>query len=143
DKATCRPLISGMGGLHLEIKVHRLREDFRLKVRVGKPRVSYRETLRQPVRVVGEFVRQAGAAGLFAKVTVDFAPLHGADATRGRAELEGVTVTVAPQLRDSEKIPAEFLAAAEDGIRSALQSGELGYPVIDVKAVIVDAELDQ
>src|SRR4029079_18340734 len=64
DKDTGQTLMSGMGMLHLEVKRHRMERDFRLNVRVGKPRVSYRETLRSPVRVQGEFVKQAGGTGL-------------------------------------------------------------------------------
>lgn len=140
DRDTGQTLISGMGVLHLEIKSHRLREDFRLKVRVGKPRVSYRETLRRAVEVQGECVRQTGATGMFGKVTVKFEPLPGAPAARGDAET--VVVNVTPELRANEAIPGTFLAAAEDGIRGALQSGELGYPVINVRATVTQLELD-
>src|SRR5207248_5035770 len=72
DPETGQTLMSGMGVLHLEIKQHRMVRDFRLQVRVGKPLVSYRETIRDRVKVVGECVKQAGTAGLFAKVTVEF-----------------------------------------------------------------------
>src|SRR6266851_8660365 len=72
DAETGQTLMNGMGVLHLEIKQHRMERDFRLTVRVGKPRVSYRETLRNPVELEGECVKQAGTAGLFAKVTVAF-----------------------------------------------------------------------
>src|SRR5262249_55447546 len=65
DPETGQTLMNGMGLLHLEIKEHRMERDFRLKVRVGKPRVSYRETLQNAVEVEGECVRQAGTAGLF------------------------------------------------------------------------------
>src|SRR5204862_3114825 len=74
DPETGQTLMNGMGLLHLEVKQHRMERDFRLKVRVGKPRVSYRETLRQRRRVEGECVRQAGGAGMFAEVTVDVEP---------------------------------------------------------------------
>src|SRR5207245_596649 len=100
--------MSGMGILHLEVKRHRMERDFRLKIRVGKPRVSYRETMKKPVRVEGECIKQAGASGLFAKLTVHFEPkkLNG-----------GVAVVnkVAP-----EALPPELVAAAEQGIRGAL-----------------------
>src|SRR5262249_32285065 len=113
------------------IKQHRMERDFGLKVRVGKPRVSYRESLRQPVRIEGECVKQAGGAGLFAKVTVEFEPFKG-----------DMPITVVNRL-DSEVLPPLFVAAAEHGLRGALQSGELGYPVMNVKATLVGAEMDE
>src|SRR5947209_2023704 len=75
DSDTGQMLMSGMGILHLEVKKHRLERDFRLKVRVSKPRVSYRETLKKAIKIEGECVKQAGTTGLFAKVTVDFEPI--------------------------------------------------------------------
>jgi elongation factor G len=131
DPDTGQTLISGMGVLHLEIKVHRLREDFRLKVRVGQPLVSYRETIDRPVRVEGECVRQAGTAGLFGKVTVQFERFAGEQ-----------PVTVVNRL-DPEKLPPLLVAAAEQGLRGGLQSGMLGYPVMNVRATLVDAEMDE
>jgi elongation factor G len=129
DADTGQMLMSGMGILHLEVKRHRMERDFRLKVRVRKPQVSYRETLRRPIKVEGECVKQAGTAGLFAKVTVEFEP---------RPRGEGVTVM---NRIAGETLPPEFVAAAEQGIRSALQSGELGFPVIDVKATLIAGKM--
>src|SRR5207244_2823052 len=111
DVDTGQTLMSGMGLLHLEVKQHRMERDFRLKVRVGKPRVSYRETLRRPVRIEGECVKQSGAGGLFGKVSVQFTPTKGGQAVT-------VTSKVSP-----DTLPAEFVTAAEQGIRGALQSG--------------------
>jgi elongation factor G len=131
DPDTGQTLMTGMGLLHLEVKQHRMERDYRLKVRVGKPLVSFRETLRRRVRIEGECVRQAGAAGLFARVTVEFEPFKGD---------QPVTVVsrVAPEV-----LPAELVAAAEQGIRGALLSGELGYPVINVRATILGGQMDQ
>jgi elongation factor G len=131
DKDTGQTLMSGMGMLHLEIKQHRMERDFRLKVRVGQPRVSYRETLRKPIRIVGECVKQAGTAGLFAKVTVEFEPHKG---------MEPITVR---NRVDPEVLPHAFAAAAEQGIRGALESGDLGYPVMNVRATLLAAEVDE
>ncbi len=86
DRDTGQTVMSGMGTLHLEIKQHRMERDFRLKVRVSKPRVSYRETLRKAVRIEGECVRQAGGTGLFAKVVVEFEPFKGDGADPGETE---------------------------------------------------------
>ncbi len=128
DQETGQTLISGMGVLHLEIKTHRLREDFRLKVRVGKPRVSYRETIKKPTRLRGECVRPSGTNPLFARVEIDL------EHFKGRQPITIVNTV------GSEKLPPLFAAAVEQGIRSALQSGEVGYPVIDVRATIRDAQ---
>jgi elongation factor G len=130
DEDTGQVLMSGMGLLHLEVKQHKM-QDERLKVRVGKPLVSFRETLRRSVRIEGECVRHAGGAGLFGKVTVEFAPAG-----------DGEAVTVRNQIAP-EALPPEFAAAAEQGIRGALHSGELGYPVINVRATLLGGQMDQ
>jgi elongation factor G len=131
NKDTGQTLISGMGVLHLEIKAHRLREDYRLKIRIGKPLVSFRETIRTPIEVEGECRRQAGTAGLFAKLKVRFEQVKG--------EQPVTVVNRAPP----EQLLTEYAAAAERGLREALESGEFGYPVIDVRATILDCEIDQ
>jgi elongation factor G len=130
DKDTGQTLMSGMGTLHLEIKRHRMERDFRLRVRVGKPRVSYRETLRGPRRVEGECVRHAAGAALFARLRVEFEPHRGEE-----------SVVVGHRLGADELTPL-FVAAAEQGIRGALESGELGYPVMNVRATVVGGEMD-
>lgn len=132
DADTGQTLMNGMGILHLEVKKHRMERDFRLRIRVGKPLVSFRETLKKPIRVEGECIKQgSGGPGLFAKLSVQFDP---------RKMGEGIVITnkVAP-----ESLPAEYLAAAEQGIRGALQSGELGYPVIDVQATILGGQMQE
>jgi len=131
DPDTGQTLMSGMGVLHLEVKQHRMERDFRLKVRVSKPRVSYRETLQAPVKVVGECVKQAGTTGLFAKINVEFEPHR-----------EEQTVKVVQQVPE-DGLPSEFVNAAEQGILGALQSGELGYPVIHVRARITGGEMQE
>ncbi|MCS6851056.1 MAG: elongation factor G [Gemmataceae bacterium] len=132
DPETGQTVMSGMGMLHLEVKQYRMEHDFHLKVRVGRPRVSYRETLKRPVRVEGECVKPAGGAGtgLFAKVTVEFEPLPNEPGN------------VVEHRLDTSVVPPEFLVAAEQGIRGALQSGNFGYPVIHVKATITELQLD-
>jgi elongation factor G len=131
DSDTGQMLMSGMGVLHLEVKKHRLERDFRLKVRVSKPRVSYRETMKKAIKIEGECVKQAGTTGLFAKVTVEFEPI---------SVEQGVLVI--NQIPD-EALPAAFMLSAEEGIRYALQSGELGYPVIGVKATMRSAQMQE
>lgn len=123
-------LMNGMGMLHLEIKQHRMERDFKLKVRVGQPRVSFRETLRRPITVDGECNRQAGNQTLFAKVRVEFKPWKG-----------DKPIEVINRL-PSEMLPPLLAAAAEQGIRNALESGELGFPVMNVQAILLSAEQD-
>ena len=122
--------MSGMGTLHLEVKRHRMERDFRLKVRVGKPLVSYRETLKNPMTIEGECDRQFGATSLFARVKVEFS---------NRKSEHPVTVTSKIKPGDANPL---FVAAAERGLKSALQSGELGFPILDVQAVIVNMTSD-
>src|SRR5438445_4978146 len=129
DPETGQTLMNGMGMLHLEIKQNRMERDFRLKVRVGQPLVSYRETLRALVTVSGEF-RQPGAAGAYGKVTVNLEPFKGEQ-----------PVTVGSRIKPGRLTP-ELLTAAENGIRNALQSGDLGFPVINVRATIIDGVMD-
>ena len=132
DPDTGQTLMSGMGMLHLEVKKHRLERDFRLKVKVRKPRVSYRETFTRAVKIEGECVRQAigVGSGLFAKLTVDFT----------------LDPTLAPNVIESDApdgIPPLFEEAAREGVAGALSSGELGYPVIGVRARIHSHQMDQ
>jgi elongation factor G len=131
DPDTGQTLMNGMGLLHLEVKQHKMERDDRLKVRVGKPNVSYRETLRRGLRVQGECVKTTGTTGLFAKLTVDFQPHKGEQAIMVDNRIP------------AETLPPELLLAAEQGIRGALSSGELGYPVINVKATMLAAEMQQ
>jgi elongation factor G len=133
DPETGQTLMSGMGVLHLEIKKHRMERDFGLKVKVSKPRVSYRETLDQAVEAEGEF-RHPGATGAFAKVRVRFEPSPGPNPNP-------VVTARLPEGDFLSQYP-EFQGAAETGIRNALVSGELGYPVINVRAEILGGEGD-
>src|SRR5262249_33786971 len=128
DQDIGQKLMFGMGKLHLEVKQHRMERDFKLKVRVGKPRVSYRETLRSPVKVEGEFSRQNPAQ--FAKLTVDFG--------NARKDTPISVVSRVP----AEKLPPLLAAAAERGLDFGLQSGIVGFPLLHVHATIVDAQVD-
>ncbi len=131
NKDTGQTLMSGMGTLHLEVKRHRLERDFRLKVRVGKPRVSYREMLRQPRRVEIA-VDKLGDKPAFARLSVGFT-----NDTREKP----VTVMMAVS-QELNPTPVAFLAAAERALTDALQTGELGYPMMDAQARIFDAQFD-
>jgi elongation factor G len=129
DKETGQTLMSGMGTLHLEVKRHRLERDFRLKVRVGKPRVSYREMMKGPVGVEKE-ITHLGEKQTYAKVTVEF--------TNRPSDKP---VTVINQLL-AEELPALFQEAVVRGLTDALQTGELGYPMMNAQARITAASFD-
>jgi elongation factor G len=129
DKETGQTLMSGMGTLHLEVKRHRLERDFRLKVRVGKPRVSYREMLRTP-RTVEVEVRQVGQREVFAWLKVEF--------TNHRSPTPVTVANFVP----SEALPAALAHAAETGLKDALQTGEFGFPMINVQAKILEARFE-
>jgi len=127
DEESGQTIISGMGELHLEILVDRMRREFGVEASVGKPQVAYRETIRNAARdVEGKFIKQSGGRGQYGHVVLDLEPRpHGAgyefvDAIKG-----GV-------------VPREFIPAVDKGIRETLNSGVLaGYPVVDVKATLV------
>jgi elongation factor G len=131
DKDTGQTLMSGMGTLHLEVKKHRLERDFRVKVRVGKPRVSFREMLRTP-RTVDARVDRLGDRPAFAELKVSF--------TNFKSE-KPVAVFNAVNT-EANPVPPAFLAAAEKALTEALSTGELGYPMMNAQARILDARFD-
>lgn len=127
DEETGQTLIHGMGELHLEIIVDRLKREFKVNANVGKPQVSYRETIRKPVKVEGKYIRQTGGRGQYGHVWLELEPLP-----RGNG-LEFVNKIV------GGVIPQQFIPAVEAGIREAADRGVLaGYPVTDVKITLFD-----
>jgi elongation factor G len=131
DKDTGQTLMSGMGTLHLEVKKHRLERDFKLKVRVGKPRVSYREMLREP-RTIDMKVERLGDKPTFAELKVSF--------TNFKSEKPVGVFNVVNT--EANPIPPLFLAAAERTLFETLQTGEMGYPMMNAQARILDARFD-
>jgi elongation factor G len=131
NEETGQTLISGMGELHLEVLKNRMIRDFHLKVHVGRPRVSYRETIKRAVkRVEGSCVRQTGGAGLFAKVTIDIEP---------QAQPKGAPVLHFATKTKGGVIPTEYLPAIEAGLREEAKSGgRTGFPLVDIKVTLVD-----
>ncbi|HLN30590.1 MAG TPA: elongation factor G [Gemmataceae bacterium] len=125
DPETGQTLMSGMGVLHLEIKQHRMERDFRLKVRVGKPRVSYRETLKREQNVWGECDRQIAGRRLYARLNFVFTSNPGGGLECVISEMPPGEITGRPEGK-----------LVQQTVISALQSGELGYPMHDVKAVV-------
>ena len=118
--------MSGMGELHLEVLRNRMLNDFNLKAKVSKPRVSYRETVKGRARAWGECIHQTGGHGLFAKVEVEIEP-----------HKDEQSVTVESRIKPGV-IPAEFIPVIESALHDEARSGgTLGYPMIDVKITLL------
>jgi elongation factor G len=139
DQETGQTLMSGMGMLHLEIKQKRMERDFRMRVRVGKPRVSYRETIQRDARAEGEFNRQIAQTQVHARINLSVGKKAigkgQTDAGKGDGAARSVEVPIEYALEGKEKsdfAPAT-IAALEQGIRGALSSGWFGYPVIALR----------
>ena len=128
DPETGQTIIAGMGELHLEIIVDRLRREFKVECNVGKPQVAYRETAGQPVKhAEGKFVRQSGGRGQYGHAIIDLEPQEpGAGYEFVNAIVGGV-------------VPKEYIPSIDKGIQEALESGVVaGYPVVDVKVTLTD-----
>ena len=128
DSETNQTIISGMGELHLEIIVDRLRREFSVEANIGRPQVSYRETIRgRSEKVVGRFVRQSGGRGQYGHVVINVEPLG-----------SGVGFVFEDRIKGGA-IPREYISSVEQGIKEALETGILaGYPVIDVRVELID-----
>jgi elongation factor G len=129
DEAVGQTIISGMGELHLEVLVERMRREHKVDAVVGRPRVAYRETMTRPVRIDEIFKRQSGGKGQYARVVIEVEPLP-EDSTESfifEDKIVGGT------------IPKEFVKPAQAGIREAMDGGVLaGYPVVGLKVALVD-----
>ena len=127
DEETGQTLISGMGELHLEIIVDRLKREFKVEANVGKPEVAYRESISKTVKAEGKYIKQSGGHGMYGHVRVEVGPSEpGAGFVFENDIVGGI-------------IPKEFIPSIEKGIREAMGRGVLaGYPVIDVKASLYD-----
>ena len=127
DEESGQTIIEGMGELHLEIIVDRMKREFSVEANVGKPQVAYRETIRIGVEQEGKYVRQSGGKGQYGHVWIKLEPQ---EAGKGY-EFENAIV--------GGVIPREFIPAVDKGIREQLQNGVLaGYPVVDVKVTLFD-----
>ncbi|MGH2595622.1 MAG: elongation factor G [Actinomycetota bacterium] len=128
DDETGQTVISGMGELHLDILVDRLKREFGVDANVGKPQVAYRETIRKEVhKVVTRFVRQTGGRGQFAHVVLDLEPTGPGGGYEFINKISGGS------------IPREYIPAVDQGIQEALDNGVLaGYPMVDVRATLTD-----
>ncbi|GAW85085.1 elongation factor G [Bathymodiolus platifrons methanotrophic gill symbiont] len=127
DEESGQVIISGMGELHLEILVDRMRREFAVDLNVGAPQVSYRETIKKVVEQEGKFIRQSGGKGQYGHVVIKLEPMELGSGYSFISEVSGGTV------------PKEFIPAVDKGIQEQMKNGVLaGYPVVDVKATLLD-----
>ncbi len=127
DQETGQTIISGMGELHLEIIVDRMRREYKVECNVGKPEVAYRESINKSVKQEGKYIKQSGGHGMYGHVVMQIGPSEPGAGFVFENELVGGV------------IPKEFHSSIEKGVREALQRGVLaGYQVIDVKATLID-----
>ncbi len=127
DEETGETIISGMGELHLDIIVDRMRREFKVEANIGAPQVAYRETFTQAADVEGKFVRQSGGRGQYGHVWIKFEPQ---EAGAGYEFVDAVVGGV---------VPREYIGSVDAGLKDALQNGQLsGFPVVDVKATLFD-----
>jgi len=128
DEETGQTLIAGMGELHLEIIVDRLKREFNVDANVGRPQVAYRETISKPAeKVRGKFVRQTGGSGQYGDVVINLLPQEPGAGYEFEDKIVG------------GKIPKEYIKPIDEGIQEAMQSGILaGYPVVDVKVQLIE-----
>ncbi|KAA1446942.1 elongation factor G, partial [Escherichia coli] len=121
-------IIAGMGELHLDVLVDRMRREFKVEANVGKPQVAYRETIRSTVEQEGKFVRQSGGRGQFGHVWLRIEPM----------EPGGVGYEFANEIVGGV-VPKEYIPAVDKGIQEQMKNGVLaGYPIVDVKVALFD-----
>ena len=127
DEETNQTIISGMGELHLEILVDRMKREFGVEANVGAPQVAYREAIKKPVEIEGKFVKQSGGKGQYGHVWLKMEPNEAGKGFEFIDAIKGGTV------------PREFIPAVEKGLRETLPAGVVaGYPVVDVKVTLFD-----
>jgi len=127
DEESGQTIIAGMGELHLEIIVDRMRREFKVEANVGKPQVAYRETIRQMVEQEGKFVRQSGGRGQYGHVYLRIEPK---EAGTGYEFVNGIVGGV---------VPKEYIPAVDKGVREQMENGVIaGYPVVDCKVTLYD-----
>jgi elongation factor G len=127
DQEAGQTVISGMGELHMEFLVSRLVSEFGVEAKIGKPRVSYKETITAPVEVEGKFIRQSGGRGQYGHVFIKLEPMERGGGFQFFDRIKGGA------------LPKQYILAAEVGIKEAMETGVVaGYPVVDVKATLFD-----
>ena len=127
NQETGQTIIAGMGELHLDIIVDRMRREFKVEANVGKPQVAYKETIKRAVRVEGKFIRQSGGRGQYGHVWLEVEPNESGKGYVFENKVVGGS------------IPKEYIKPTDEGIQEAMKSGILaGYPVVDIKVTLVD-----
>ena len=125
DEDTGQTIISGMGELHLDILVDRLKREFRVEANIGKPQVAYKEALKGSTKIEAKYIRQSGGRGQYGQVVMELEPISD--------EYEFI------DLIKSGRIPREYIPSVNAGVKAAMESGVLaGYPLVNVKATLVD-----
>jgi len=127
NQETGQTVIAGMGELHLDIIVDRLKREFHVDCNVGKPQVAYKETIKRPVKVEGKFIRQSGGRGQYGHVWLEVEPNQPGKGYEFESKIVGGVV------------PKEYVKPTDEGVKEAMKAGVLaGYPVVDVKVALVD-----
>jgi elongation factor G len=127
DEETGQTLISGMGELHLEILVDRMRREFKVEANIGKPQVAYRESITQTVNAEGKFIKQSGGRGKYGHVWIELGPN---EPGKGFEFINGIV---------GGTVPKEYIPAVSSGIQEAMRNGVIaGYPVVDIRAKLYD-----
>ena len=131
DEETGQTIIAGMGELHLEILVDRMKREFKVEANVGKPQVAFRETLRKPVaRHDYTHKKQSGGSGQFAKIQIALEPLQAGENEKGYEFVNKIT---------GGRVPKEYIPSVDDGCQEAMQAGPLaGFPLTDVRVTLLD-----
>jgi elongation factor G len=127
DEESGQTIISGMGELHLDIIVDRMKREFGVAANIGKPQVAFRETIRKTVEQEGKFIRQSGGRGMYGHVWLKLEPLPGGSGFEFENAIVGGVV------------PREYIAAVEKGVQEQLENGVIaGYPLVDIKVTLYD-----
>ena len=127
NQETGQTIIAGMGELHLDIIVDRLKREFKVECNVGKPQVAYKETIRNKVKVQGKFIRQSGGRGQYGHVWIKFEPN---ETGKGFEFIDAIV---------GGSVPREYIKPTQEGLKAALDNGLIaGYPVVDIKATLFD-----
>jgi elongation factor G len=127
DEETSQTIIAGMGELHLEILVDRMKREFNVQANVGRPQVAYRESIRGKVEVEGKYIKQTGGRGQYGHCWLILEPLEAGKGFEFEDKIKGGS------------IPREYIPAVEKGVKQAMEGGVLaGYPMVDVKCTVFD-----
>ncbi|MBK80693.1 MAG: elongation factor G [Gammaproteobacteria bacterium] len=138
DEESGQTIISGMGELHLDIIVDRMRREFGVEANIGKPQVAYRESIRKAVEIEGKFVRQSGGRGQYGHVWLKLEPIHHEEGEENPVHFEFVDEIV------GGVVPKEYIPAVGKGVEEQMQNGVLaGYPLIDVRATLFDGSFHE